>query len=644
MTLGKAAVLLAQAQAEQSQAATQKLLYQALNLALASIRSGKEDKTRVAARVLAEIAVTEMSPSRRRRAWTGAIRILGQTSKDKEVPGTVGLYADIVIDASQDPYADLYEEFVRSRLASARKRLNALTRSDCRLPALQQGYLLARLSAVRRAQALTQLSFSDRRHAFLEALDIVNYAIAIQPKSAPVQLELANCYWALSRYAESDEQYASDLAKTEQAFVSARDSADLEVAGYSLARFYRLTHQAPRACDEFAGLISRVRHRRRLLRESYIFAEAVQHLWYIGHPEEHIKPLLAQAIELLTAAIDSGCLYARHIVDLATLHAMQGDSGFAETILTRELVTKNQRFDWNTIVNAITSSKFLEARVGDLPGLGFALGLNSPVILNKLGTYCRDFLADRELAGVFYSASLRIDRRNSITLTNKARLLLDLGDPQDFKEVRALLDRAKVYADRRYTWWRHELNRLILAKGGNAQGSEKREPSKGALISFRQRRLAFYNIDSMSDPNERGLKFEHWFADLIAVSFTEYVGSHRSPGAQNDAFFFHKSIPFRVEAKWEAKPVPAKPLREFNSRIQLPVMAGVFISMSGFKKAAVDYCRTIMRERCLLLMDGDELRSVVEGDVSLLDLVDFKYVSFLIKENPYARFKRRAPG
>ncbi len=353
---------------------------------------------------------------------------------------------------------------------------------------------------------------------------------------------------------------------------------------------------------------------------------------------------MAQAIELLTSAVDSGCTYARHIVDLATLQAMQGDSGLADTILTRELLTKNQRFDWNTIVNKITSPEFLNARTEDLLGHGFALGLNSPVTLNKLGTYCRDFLGDRELALVFYNASLKLDRKSSMALTNKARLLLDRGNPQDFKEVDSLLSRAKLYADRRYTWWRHERNRLIEAKGGSIQAPSTGGKTEGALHSFRQRRLAFHSIAAITDPNKRGLEFERFIAHLIAVSFTESEGSHRSPGAQNDAFFVHRQTPFRVEVKWLTPNVEPAVLREFASRIDLPNMAGLFISMSGFADSTVEYCRSVKRQHCLLLVDGDDICSVVEGDVSFLDLVDFKYLTFYKDENPYAKFKRRTPS
>lgn len=636
-----ARLLLSEAQSELNHSRCLGLLRRALAAAEAEVTKSSSPLTAIA--VLCEMAVTEMDPRARRAAWMRAIRLLERSiAATSEPHELLGRYADVVVDASQDSFSDLYDTVIRGQLAQARRLLHDATRSASQLLPSRRAYFLSRLSAVRRAQALTQLGFRERRLEFLEAKGIAEFALTIDPSNSGVHLELANCHWALSRHAETDQQYALGLRQAESAFLSVLDQDLLDFGRLSLARFYRLTYQASRAADEFLVISARTQHRRRLLRETPILAESVQHLWYTGYPTAHVIPLIEEAVTLLSAAVDSGCSYARHVIDLAMLHAMRGDLQTADTILTRELITKERRLDWNALAEAITSPKLLHASTSDLAGLGVALGINSPVILNKLATYCRDFLSDSELALTFYKASLQLDPRSAMSLTNKARLLLDGGDPSDFREVRGLLDRAKAYADRRYTWWRHELNRLIVAKGDDLSHPAIGRPSETASQSFRGRRLAFHQIESTANPNERGLQFERFIVDLISVSFTEWDGSHRSPGAQNDGFFVHRQKPFRVETKWIASPVDASVLREFASRTELPNMGGCFISMSGFSETAVEYCRTMVRSRCLLLLDGEDIRSVVEGDLSFIDLVDFKYISFFKREDPYAKVRRRA--
>lgn len=641
MSLSEARHLLTEGQSESNHGRCLDLLRRALDSAQREPDPGSSAPVKAA--VLSEMAANQLDPRARRRTWLRAIDVLERALTATGSNATVvGQYADVVVDASQDPFSDLHDTVVRAKLAKARELLHEATRAETEQQAPVRAYLLSRLSAVRRAQALSQLVFRDRRLEFLDAKAATELARTLDASNKGVQLELALCHWALSRHADTDQQYASDLRKAEAAFLLARDSDLGDLGSLSLARFFRMTYQAPRAVDEFLALTGKVQHRRRLLRETPIFAEAVQHLWYTGYPLVHVTPLLDESVRLLSTAVDSGCVYARHVVDLAMLCAMRGDVQSADTILTRDLVARGNRLDWNGLAAAITSPRMLNAPVEDLPGLGVALGLNSAVVLNKLATYCRDFLSDVDLALTFYNASLRLEPRSAMALTNKARVLLDRGAPYDRREIRGLLDRAKAYSDRRYTWWRHELNRLIAATGGDASTGVGGNPSDTALQSFRGRRLAFHQIEAISNPNERGLKFERFIVGLVSVSFTEWAGSHRSPGAQNDGFFVHRQTPFRVETKWIASPVEPAVLREFASRIELPGMGGCFISMSGFSESAVKYCQTLVRRRCLLLIDGDDIRSVVEGDFSLLDMIDFKYMSFFKVEDPYAKFQRRA--
>jgi tetratricopeptide (TPR) repeat protein len=551
----------------------------------------------------------------------------------------VSQYVDTVIDAYYDGYAGVVVEALRPRLAQARRFVTSALDASSALNESQHATLLAKLANVLRVQAITQHSFDDSLQTLDRARRTVEKALTIHPNNVGARLEAANCYWNLARHALTDADYVQLLSQSEEQYKAITATARYEIADLSLAKFYRLTYQASKACDTYQAVRSYASNRRLLLREAHVLAESVQNLWYHDwyhdYPESYLSPLVSAAIRNTQAAMDSGYRYARHIVNLAVLYAMSGDLIGSQTVLSSELSAKGGYFDWNSLARVV-SDDFLAASADDVAKSGLALGLNDPMVLNRLGTYMLDFQNNTELALAFYNAAEKASPKNAIILTNKARLLIGLGERSRLDEIDRLLQRASGYADRRFTWWRHYMNIITEWRGKSPRPrriSRKVEPE----TSFLSRRVAFHQIEAISDRNQRGLEFERFVVAIIGVSFTEYRGSHRSPGAQNDAFFVHRDRPFRVEVKWESVPVEPRVLREFFGRLGPVGLNGLFISMSGFGEEAVAVAKQRMTERCILLIDGDELRRVVEGEMSFLELVDFKFLSFYQLEDPYRK-------
>jgi hypothetical protein len=133
---------------------------------------------------------------------------------------------------------------------------------------------------------------------------------------------------------------------------------------------------------------------------------------------------------------------------------------------------------------------------------------------------------------------------------------------------------------------------------------------------------------SKESPQRRGYDLERWLADLFAAFELEYRPSYRSPHEQVDGAFDYKSFTYLVEARWRARLPDAGDLADFKMKVdgKLESTRGVFVSMAGFDQAVVDYFMGMARgaRNNLLLVDGQDLALVVQGQVALPDALDYK--------------------
>ena len=88
----------------------------------------------------------------------------------------------------------------------------------------------------------------------------------------------------------------------------------------------------------------------------------------------------------------------------------------------------------------------------------------------------------------------------------------------------------------------------------------------------------------------RGYKFEKLLAALLRADHLDERTSYKVSGEQIDGSFFLDGMVFLLEAKWHTDAVPASTLYQFKGMVdgKLSGTIGVFISMSGYSKDAVD--------------------------------------------------------
>jgi hypothetical protein len=111
---------------------------------------------------------------------------------------------------------------------------------------------------------------------------------------------------------------------------------------------------------------------------------------------------------------------------------------------------------------------------------------------------------------------------------------------------------------------------------------------------------------------QRGFEFERLLNKLLTSERLDPRTSYKSLGEQVDGSFFLDGSVFLLEAKWQADPLPASTLYQFKGKVdgKLIGTCGVFISMSGYSKDAVD-ALTVGKSLNVILFDKKDIDAAI---------------------------------
>jgi hypothetical protein len=289
-----------------------------------------------------------------------------------------------------------------------------------------------------------------------------------------------------------------------------------------------------------------------------------------------------------------------------------------------------------------------EVREGDLPAEGFALGVTDSSALTRLGTFSNRFLNNSELAEALYRAAVRMNPHDPVAQTNLARFLVKRGEPADLREADRVIQLAKTFADRRFSWWRPLL--LELKSRGNDQDMhrhnegnssvDKLRPFRGGL-HFRQVRQHYNKLKACEDHQFRGYELERLIYAVSQMSFGVRRHSYRFTRPlvdrihQVDSFIEHRGEKYRCECKWQAEKVSYDDMLKFADKIDAFGVSGLFFSMSGFSDAAINKSKELRSQKAIILVDGYEVDMVMTGSLQLDDLLSAKRQAFDTSSETY---------
>lgn len=581
--------------------------------------SSQSEAKRLRSQSLAELALLESSRSARAAYWKSALQCFSSPWDELSADS----FALTAIDFAQDRLLATLEIDRLQILRTARKALDEVLENT---PNERRGRLLARRASVLRHLLIFEPTKAAKLDTASTALRCVQAAIQ-RCEDHDIRMELAECEWSVARHSKTDEAYGVHLRNAIE-HLSSPELERVPIARLSLSSVYRSTFRPLQACTAYPEALSDL-NLRRLLRQSFVQAEAAIQLWFRKYPPDIVNRELQRATSLLEEAIAAGYSNARLVSDLAFVRAALGDVSAAMSVLDG-LVTKSG-LDWTEIAAEINRNA-----VSDPVMECFLIGIAQSPVLTRLGTFIWQFSENAVLVEALYRAAVNVGRTDAIALTNLARFLIETGGSHS--EARRLLDRAASAADTRFKWWRQVRAMLPMVP------SSRSLPRKQVVDprSFDALRKEFQRIKSEHDMQGRGHLLESLVERLATLTVGKALPPYRFPRvggdrSEVDGFFPHRFDRYRIECKWETNQTVRKDIVVFHDKIHAANVSGLFISMAGFADSAIAAAREYVPSRPILLMDGEEIEALFENWLNFDVVLAEKRLQFDAKSNPYYR-------
>lgn len=150
-----------------------------------------------------------------------------------------------------------------------------------------------------------------------------------------------------------------------------------------------------------------------------------------------------------------------------------------------------------------------------------------------------------------------------------------------------------------------------------AQDAARQQPT----ASLDQLRAEY--LDLLADKTsrqQRGYALERILAELSRLSHLETTEAFRVNGEQVDGAVKFDGEHYLIEAKWQERSASNEPVYQFAGKLY---GRGLFISVNGFSSEVI---RSLVmgKELQTLFIDGEDLILVLEGHLSLREMIDHK--------------------
>jgi hypothetical protein len=161
-----------------------------------------------------------------------------------------------------------------------------------------------------------------------------------------------------------------------------------------------------------------------------------------------------------------------------------------------------------------------------------------------------------------------------------------------------------------------------LRKVGTALQTAREGEYWGRLSRLHDTFLQMSKWEAPEQRQQRGYALQNLLYELFEISDLRPKGSFRIHGEQIDGAFVLDSDDYLVEARWREKPADEADLLVLHGKIEgkLECTRGVFLSLSGYSREAIQAFTTGKRPR-MVLMDGCDLACVLEGHIHLANLL-----------------------
>lgn len=196
-------------------------------------------------------------------------------------------------------------------------------------------------------------------------------------------------------------------------------------------------------------------------------------------------------------------------------------------------------------------------------------------------------------------------------------------DPYYFDKLRKL-DRALASRNLEHLRQLQEIRDAKIKADRERRDAEevKRQQATASLDDLRAEYLDL--LANKTSRQQRGYALERILAELARISRLETTEAFRVNGEQIDGSVKFDGEHYLIEAKWQEKSASNEPVYQFAGKVAGKLYGrGLFISVNGFSPEVI---RSLVmgKEIQMLFIDGEDLILVLEGHLTLREMVDRK--------------------
>lgn len=220
----------------------------------------------------------------------------------------------------------------------------------------------------------------------------------------------------------------------------------------------------------------------------------------------------------------------------------------------------------------------------------------------------------------------RMTNRPDLYQTDLMNLLLAVTDLTDFPQLEFWDEdgtkkiKAKKAVDnlRKYTKGYIQITKEQEEAKKRREKSESKIAENKTLESELNRLKALFNkLATNNNFQQRGFEFEKFLNELFQLYELDAKASFKNHGEQIDGAFTYDGTDYLLEAKWKQQ-VNRTDLATFTFKVEnkLKIAMGLLITVDGLTPEAIspDF-------KSIIIMDGLDLISILDGRVSLTDLL-----------------------
>jgi len=153
------------------------------------------------------------------------------------------------------------------------------------------------------------------------------------------------------------------------------------------------------------------------------------------------------------------------------------------------------------------------------------------------------------------------------------------------------------------------------------------------LLTKRNRLLSFAKLEALA-PGLRGIKFQQLLGAMLEEEAWKVETSVRSNSEENDVIASRDREYYLIECRWTAEKVDSRSVRDLYGKLENRVeVRGIFVSMSGFTKDAVQQATDYFGKRLILLFGPGDVRRWLKGETEFEELLNDKYHLAILKKN-----------